>query len=334
MLVLDTDDLPESDRYEALYAAVAREGGISALEEGEPASRLWKRIEIWTFGPLTLFDTQGTGARFVRSVRTTRRELAANVSVMTQAPGHGTARFGADNHQRLLAGDGIGLVPHMAASHEYGWDGLGRSLAFTVDLAHLGLPVDTVLDAIPLLGHSPLEPLLLHHIRALHRDADRYSTGPEAGPLADATLHLTRALIVSVAGDDRTRREVAHETLLPRVLAYLRTHLTDPALTPRRVAHAHGISVRTLYRLCEEGGFSLEKWIIRRRLDGARADLAAPHLAHRTIESIARAWGFPNPAHFSRRFHQTFGATPTQWRRHATPARSAPDAPPERPARP
>ncbi|SED72160.1 AraC-type DNA-binding protein [Streptomyces sp. PAN_FS17] len=317
VLVLDTDDLPAADRFEVLHTAVAQEGGISSVEESEPATRMWKRLEVWHFGPLTLFDTRGTGVRFVRSLRKARRELAGKVSVMTQAEGYGTASLGCDGHQRHLATHGIGLTPHMAASHEYSWSGNGRSIAFSVDIAHLDLPVDMVRAAVPLLGHSPVESLLLQHIRGLHRHADRLSGGPESEALAAATLQLTRALIVSVAGNEHTRREVARETLLTRVLAYLRAHLTEPDLTPRRVALAHGISVRTLYRLCEEGGLSLEKWIIRRRLEGARTDLAATDQSHRTIESIARAWGFANPTHFSRTFREAYGTTPGQWRRHA-----------------
>ncbi|CCK25240.1 hypothetical protein BN159_0861 [Streptomyces davaonensis JCM 4913] len=314
MLVLDTDALPSTDRLAALHAAVAQEGGISSVEEAEAADSMWKRLEVWTFGPVTLFDTQGTGVRFLRSFRKTRRELANNVSIMMQHEGHGTGAFGCDGYQRHLPPGTIGLVPHMVASHEYGWEGRGRSLAFSVDIAHVALPVDMVRAAVPLLQHSPLEPLLAQHIRGLHQVADRISAGPEAEALAEATVQLTRALIVSVAGGGSTRRAVAHETLLSRVLAYVQAHLTEPDLAPQRVARVHGISVRSLYRLCEDGGLSLEQWIIRRRLEGARGELAATDQTPRTIEAVARAWGFANSAHFTRRFRQMYDITPSQWR--------------------
>ncbi|WP_328875941.1 helix-turn-helix domain-containing protein [Streptomyces sp. NBC_00287] len=322
MLVLDTDALPAADRMEALHAAVAQEGGISSVEESAGAVGMWKRLEVWNFGPLMMFDTQGTGARFVRSLRKTRRELTNQVSIMMQLEGHGTGAFGCDGFQRRLTAGALGLCPHMVASHEYGWSGSGRSVAFSVDIAQLALPVDTVRAAVPLLRHSPVESLLAQHIQGLHRNADRLSIGPEAEVLAEATVHLTRALILSVAGGENSRREVAHESLLARVLTYLQAHLTEPDLTSQRVAWVHGISVRTLYRLCEEGGISLEDWVIRRRLEGARADLAATDQAPRTIEAIARSWGFANPAHFSRRFRRAYGITPSQWRRqshHGTP---------------
>ncbi|WP_037973923.1 helix-turn-helix domain-containing protein [Streptomyces yerevanensis] len=59
----------------------------------------------------------------------------------------------------------------------------------------------------------------------------------------------------------------------------------------------------------------LEKWIIRRRLEGARSDLAALGHSHRTIDAVARSGGFTNPTFFSRHFRQTYGTTPSQWRR-------------------
>ncbi|WP_407671447.1 helix-turn-helix domain-containing protein [Parafrankia elaeagni] len=107
---------------------------------------------------------------------------------------------------------------------------------------------------------------------------------------------------------------MAEETLLVRVLAYSRAHLKDPGLTPARTAHAHGISLRTLYRLCEDGGSAIEQWVIRKRLEGTRDDLIAPEHAHRTIEAIARSWGFGSPAYFARRFRQAYGLAPSRWR--------------------
>jgi hypothetical protein len=61
-------------------------------------------------------------------------------------------------------------------------------------------------------------------------------------------------------------------------------------------------------------------WIFRRRLEGARNDLATPTLKHRTIESVARSWGFTSAAYFSRRFRETCGTTPGEWRRLSSTA--------------
>ncbi|MGP4042987.1 helix-turn-helix domain-containing protein [Streptomyces sp. 2A115] len=311
MLVLDTKDIPAADRIEAFHAVAAGESGSCSIEQEHPEAGIWKRLEVWHFGPLTLFATHGTGMRIWRTRQHARFDSMNSVSIITQS--RGTGAFTWNGHQQHVGPDALALA-HKTAGYEYGWSGAGVSVAFMVDADRLGLPEHLIRAAIPLLHQSKIGPLLLHHIRSLHRDAGRLSAEAGAEALASATLELTRALIVSVAADDHTRRTVGEDTILTRVLAYIRAHLTDPGLTPQRIAWAHNISVRTLYRLCEEGGLSLEKWIIRRRLEGARRDLIAPEHAHRTIEAVARSWGFTNPAFFSRRFRQTYGATPREWR--------------------
>ncbi|MFE6165120.1 helix-turn-helix domain-containing protein [Streptomyces sp. NPDC056486] len=308
MLVLDTEDLPATDRIEAFEAAAVGESGS-------------RTVEVWDFGPLTLFATRGSGMHVWRTPRHARFDSVDTVSVITQS--EGTGIFTWNGHEQHVGPDTLALA-HRTAGHEYAWSGAGLSVAFMVDTERLGLPEHQIRAATPLPQRSNVVPLLLHHIRGLYDRADQLSVGPGAEALASATLELTRALIVSVAADDATQRSVSEDTLLTRVLAYIRAHLRDPGLTPHRIAAAHNISERTLYRLCEQGGLGLEKWIIRRRLEGTRRDLGTPEHAHRTIEAIARSWGFTNPAYFSRRFHQTYGATPRQWRRLHHPAGSPP----------
>ncbi|MGW5861566.1 helix-turn-helix domain-containing protein [Streptomyces sp. NPDC055239] len=312
MLVLDTDDLPATDRIEAFQAAAVGESGSCSVEQEHPEGGARKKLEVWNFGPLTLFATRGSGMRIWRTSRHARSDSMNTVSIITQSQGTGT--FTWNGHQQHVGPDSL-VLAHKTAGYEYAWSGAGLSVAFMVDTELLGLPEHQIRTAIPLLRHSDVAPLLLRHIRDLHERADQLSAGPGAEALASATLELTRALIVSVAADEHTRRSVAEDTLLTRVLAYIRAHLSDPGLTPHSIAAAHNVSERTLYRLCEQGGLGLEKWIIRRRLEGTRHDLATPEHAHRTIEAVARSWGFTNPAYFSRRFHQTYGATPRQWRR-------------------
>ena len=124
---------------------------------------------------------------------------------------------------------------------------------------------------------------------------------------------MMRALIVSAAQDQRLLGDALATSLVPRILAYARHHLTEDDLAPARIAAAHNISLRYLYKLLEKEGISLEQWIIERRLEGARADLASPAGRGRPIESVARAWGFSDPSFFSRRFRRAYGITPRQW---------------------
>jgi AraC-like DNA-binding protein len=112
---------------------------------------------------------------------------------------------------------------------------------------------------------------------------------------------------------------VEPSTLATQVREYVCDHLREPGLSPRQVAAANGLSIRSLYALYESMGISLEQSIIRQRLDGARADLVASPQRYASIAATARAWGFTNSSFFSRRFRQTFGVTPRQWRAEHQP---------------
>ena len=95
----------------------------------------------------------------------------------------------------------------------------------------------------------------------------------------------------------------------------MRHHLADPDLSPAKIAAAHNISLRYLYKLCAEADLSLEQWIIAERLHRAKQDLSHPTRT-RTIAQTARAWGFSDPTHFTRRFRAAYGQSPTAYRKN------------------
>jgi AraC-like DNA-binding protein len=138
-----------------------------------------------------------------------------------------------------------------------------------------------------------------------------------AGSVGAATTHLVRALIASAADDDRHTRSALADALLPRILAYVRQHLTDRDLTPASIARAHNISVRYLYKLCDSADVRLVEWIFEERLEGARRNLCAPDHPSQAIALIAHRWGFKDPSHFSSRFRRAYGVSPRELRGHS-----------------
>ena len=118
---------------------------------------------------------------------------------------------------------------------------------------------------------------------------------------------------------------MVEETLISQVRVYVHQHLHDPALGPDTVAGSLAVSRRQLFRVCQRAGFSLEQYIIARRLEGAKADLATPAGRARTIAASANRWGFKDPTHFSRRFKAAYGMLPRDWR--ASPRNSPADPP-------
>jgi AraC-like DNA-binding protein len=152
-----------------------------------------------------------------------------------------------------------------------------------VAVTSIGGRPDVIRRAAGNLRSSPLYRLVTDHVAYLAADADRVSTDPGAAALGAASIELARALLVSAGHSDRHSRAVLAETLLTRVRAYVRQHLTDPELRPATIAAADNVSLRHLYKACAQAGFSLEQWITAN-------------------------------AHFTRRFRAMYGLTPRELR--------------------
>lgn len=90
--------------------------------------------------------------------------------------------------------------------------------------------------------------------------------------------------------------------------------LTQPNLNPVALANRLHISVRQLYRLFEEQGDSVCRYIQRTRLQRSASDLSNPHLKRESITAIAYKWGFTDSAHFSRAFKKQFELSPKDYR--------------------
>jgi AraC family transcriptional activator of tynA and feaB len=120
--------------------------------------------------------------------------------------------------------------------------------------------------------------------------------------VASAALDLLPALIARHDGGDQPQPAKA---LLTAVRLYIDDQLTDPALSPASIAHAHAISLRTLYRLFESADDSVSGAIRDRRLSRCHADLTQG--TDESVTVIAFRWGFRNMSHFSRLFRERYG---------------------------
>lgn len=180
----------------------------------------------------------------------------------------------------------------------------------------LGLRVDALRAGAAAVERSPLRHLVARHVLDLPRDDAAVPTADVRASVGSATVQLVRAMLIgSVRPEDLVGSEMGPAHLRLCVERYVAAHLRDPVLSPAGIARAHAISVRHLHGLWRDEPTTLWRWVVRRRLDGARESLADPALAHRSIAAVARGWCFPNPTSFARRFHEEYGVTPRQWRR-------------------
>lgn len=132
--------------------------------------------------------------------------------------------------------------------------------------------------------------------------------------LAENVVDVVGTLLAEHAGAVPDPGDEGPALLTDRILAYMEQHLADPTLDPDRIAAAHRISRRYLYKLLAEQGQTVSGRLRERRLARCRGDLTDPALAHVPISAIGGRWGFPDPAHFSHVFKTAYGISPREAR--------------------
>ncbi|MEV7076314.1 helix-turn-helix transcriptional regulator [Streptomyces sp. NPDC091972] len=308
-VLLSTRDVEERHRRDAILTTVQETCGrtdITLENTGGPVSA---QLEFWPLGTAVhTFSFHGTGMRMTQTARHVR--LGAPEQFSLSIHENATGRTRAPGVERRL---GHGDVMLMDQTDEYDYhrigDGGTRALGF--DITALDISVDQLRRANREFLTNPLLGLVRQHITYVLQNAEQLSMSPAAAAIGTASADLARAFILAAQGDTG-RREALHETLLARLTAYVRAHLTDADLTPARIAAHHNISVRHLHTVWSHGtGSTLEQWIMMERLAGARDQLATG----RSITALAHAWGFTDASHFTRRFRQAFGVAPRDWRR-------------------
>lgn len=103
-------------------------------------------------------------------------------------------------------------------------------------------------------------------------------------------------------------------TALMRVRDFVERHLDVCELDTAMVSTALNLSPRYINKLFEAESTSLTRYIWRRRLERAAADLQDPARAGLGISAIAMAHGFNDLSHFSRAFRQRFELSPRAYR--------------------
>jgi AraC-like DNA-binding protein len=305
--VLDTAVLPAHDRVEAVLTAMSQASAPCHLIHEDPHGDVHARMGLWQLGGANIFTTRASGIRLLRTPKQAKQDAMPVVALSVQQQANG--RHAQLARQEIVA-PGELMAVDLSAPYDFSWSGNGAAGCIQIPIDLLGLRVDVIRRAVGNVRESPLYRLVAQHVAHVVADPDRLSVDAAAPALGTASIELARALLVSAAHVDS--REVLADTLLTRVRAYVRQHLTDPDLRPATIAAAHNVSLRHLYKVCAQADLSLEQWIIGERLQGAREELLRP--GQRSIAAVARSWGFRDPTHFTRRFRAVYGMAPSEWR--------------------
>lgn len=315
VMVLDTDLLRPSERVDAIESAMQLSGIPAKVTHEPPPDQIYARINLWQLGGgTTMMHRDGSGVRLLRTPRQVRALAPDRISLTVLGPGRWTYSQGT-YEARVESRSPQVLLTDQAAPYEFNRIGDGQTFALGIEHAALGLPIDQIRRAAERIEASPIFPLVRNHILQLSSDLDTIPRGPALAMVGNAATELVRALIVSATVDADRQHTTMTDSLEIRIELYLDERLHDPGLSPARIAHDHHISLRQLYNVWSKSHEqTIAAWIISRRLDAARRDLARPSASSQTISAVARHCGFVDTAHFARKFRQVYGMSPREWR--------------------
>lgn len=192
-----------------------------------------------------------------------------------------------------------------------------------IEHASLHLPRQEVLQSLnysrPLFGkasaHCSSGRMLRLLIDQLYMNEEGTQTDRQE---ADAMMSAFTSLLVPALEQRENQSQIADSiagnSLRRQAQQLIEESLTHPNLNPTSLANRLHISVRQLYRLFEEQGDSVCRYIQRTRLQRSASDLSSPHLRRESITAIAYKWGFTDSAHFSRAFKKQFEQSPKDYR--------------------
>jgi len=213
----------------------------------------------------------------------------------------------------------------------YGPSGVDATLIFKSDVCLLFVKVPQLalnqrliaplsLRVGCLQGHSGIIRVFSGMLRSLAEGLDDI-TAEELHPIE---LALTEFLITCITSTENVSSDVsvlggaasAKAAHLHRICQTIETLLSDPNLTPGRVADEHGVSLRYLQKLFTMSGRTFSNYVRTRRLERCRAELISPLYTDLSITEICYRWCFNASAHFSRAFREHYKISPREYRRN------------------
>ncbi len=269
-------------------------------------------IDIWSFDQFRLAKSQSTPARYKRPPSAAimpQGDVSLTFCVGLEIRIHGFS------HDRSYQPGHFFLYP---SDNRFNWDQLTEGEMWTLYLPR-SLLSQRIGDLQCLYGR-PFD-LMTNAGRILLDMLRLVSSHVQGG--STETLRGLRALLIdlialAIEEDERRRApmgasrhgQMAH---LRRIEQHIEDNLADADLSPSTIADACGISTRYLHEIFSAKGTTVSRWILEKRLEGARKSLNAPGRAG-NISQVAQAWGFSDHSHFTRQFRAKFGFAPREAR--------------------
>src|SRR5271169_4093380 len=309
--VLNSDAVDEADRAEFVHEALAMTMVPVELHWPQERRGVAAHGVITNLGHLTICSGRTSAFRVERTPALARDAMEPSIFVNVQLSGSSVVVQG--DREAVLHPGSLVIYDSTAPYTLLNDTGMTGEF-FRIPHSALALPHNMIRKAcaVSLSPGHPLTSLTNDYLRRLAADP-ALLTAPNADLVGYPSIELVRAVIVTHLKADELAAKLLAATLQLRILEYARQHLNDPDLSAARIAFAHYISERHLYRVLAESGISLAEWIRTHRLEACRQDLAKTTTTT-IIAVIARRHGFTNMSGFSRAFRAEYGLSPGEWR--------------------
>lgn len=191
--------------------------------------------------------------------------------------------------------------------------GARRHRAMTVRLpSYMGTAVQLDTDHLGRLMSQdrPLNKLVSNYVLTL-------ATGgqiPDAASSAAVARNLMELIALAANSEPEACRNGFASGMLLALTQYLDAHYARPELSPAHAAAHLGITTRHVHRLLERAGMTFSGQLFQLRLEHAHGLLSNANYRHLSITDIAYDCGFSDLAHFSRRYREMYGQSPSDTR--------------------
>ena len=130
--------------------------------------------------------------------------------------------------------------------------------------------------------------------------------------------HIIELIALAMGSMSRLRdldgQSVARTAMLDRLKQYIEINIRHPQLSPAVIAKHHHISERYQRMLFASTGTTVSRHILEQRLALCREALENKSLRDYSITQVAFSYGFNDAAHFSRKFKESYGVAPKEYR--------------------
>lgn len=195
-----------------------------------------------------------------------------------------------------------------------------ESLCARIPLDRLGISADELRPALAtgFDAGDGAAPAIWAYLQQLAAIDPRSMTATTAATMSHHAVGLIERLLRDGTGDGSAQQtETPRAAQLNRCRAYIERNLSDPGLSPDRIAEATFISTRYLHNLFGDTETTVAAYVRERRVERVLADLRDPTQANTSIDRIMRNRGVTNVSHFGQVVKKSLGYTPAAYRRNA-----------------